>query len=388
MFRHPIPLNTLCHHQANIAYDKLAVISDHIDELANVADCILDLKEYLFHILKLYVTIAKDETITGEKKFTKPITTTRVNLYNEVDETDNIAFIETGWDDCAPYVDLHVDREDSQTHEKYKANIRLLLDPCDDYKAKFIIPYTDGEEDYSAVCVKYLKEQWQILKDLIDALTDRMSSAEDAITEIENRLDNALDYPVYGSNELVTSNGIYTYGQNIINALTGNIDAVIGGVTDANTTYSFSLSGNTLIITPSSGNVQTIDLSSLVSGGNSNNNDRPGSLETEGTYAGYRIWRSGNLAAVFVPGGNNVYNEASVSKPLPFAMQAIVISTHTIGDYIGSGSVTGIYQGNGNYTIHLADNGTKLYVGYTGGGNSPGTGTFPDTTVIGWVIGE
>ena len=162
MFRHPIPLNTLCHHQANIAYDKLAVISDHIDELANVADCILDLKEYLFHILKLYVTLAKDETITGKKKFTKPITTTRVNLYNEVDETDNIAFIETGWDNCAPYVDLHVDREDSQSHDQYKANIRLLLDPCDNYKAKFLIPYTDGAEDYSAVCVKYLKEQWQL----------------------------------------------------------------------------------------------------------------------------------------------------------------------------------------------------------------------------------
>ena len=204
MFRHPIPLNTLCHHQANIAYDKLAVISDHIDELANVADCILDLKEYLFHILKLYVTLAKDETITGKKKFTKPITTTRVNLYNEVDETDNIAFIETGWDNCIPYVDLHVDREDSQTHDQYKANIRLLLDPCDNYKAKFLIPYTDGEEDYSAVCVKYLEEQWQILKDLIDALTDRMSAVEGAIVGLGGHLNSALNYPVDNSNELVT----------------------------------------------------------------------------------------------------------------------------------------------------------------------------------------
>lgn len=387
MFRHPIPLNTLCHHQANIAYDKLAVISDHIDELANVADCILDLKEYLFHILKLYVTLAKDETITGEKKFTKPITTTRVNLYNEVDETDNIAFIETGWDNCIPYVDLHVDREDSQTHEKYKANIRLLLDPCDDYKAKFLIPYTDGEEDYSAVCVKYLKEQWQILKDLIDALTDRMTAAEGAITAIENRLDSALDYPVDGSNELVTSNGIYDFGQNIINDLTGNINNAIAGITDANTTYSFSLSGSNLIITPSSGDAQTLDLSSLVSGGgNNSNNNSSGSVETEGTYAGYRIWRNGNLAAVFVPGGDSINTQGAVSKTLPFAMQAIVISTHTIGAYIGSGYTTGTYQGNGNYTIHLIENGTKLEVGYTGGGNSPGTGTFPDTTIIGWVI--
>lgn len=267
MFRHPIPLNTLCHHQANIAYDKLAVISDHIDELANVADCILDLKEYLFHILKLYVTLAKDETIPGKKKFTKPITTTKVNLYNEVDETDNIAFIETGWDDCAPYVDLHVDREDSQTHNQYKANIRLLLDPCDNYKAKFLIPYTDGEEDYSAVCVKYLKEQWQILKDLIDALTDRMSAAEGTISGLKTKLNSVLNYPVDNSNELVTSDGIYEYGQTIKQELLDAISNAVGGMSDTNTTYTFTLNGNNLVITPSSGNQQSVDLSSLASSG-------------------------------------------------------------------------------------------------------------------------
>lgn len=267
MFRHPIPLNTLCHHQANIAYDKLAVISDHIDELANVADCILDLKEYLFHILKLYVTLAKDETIPGKKKFTKPITTTKVNLYNEVDESDNIAFIETGWDDCAPYVDLHVDREDSQSHDQYKANIRLLLDPCDNYKAKFLIPYTDGEEDYSAVCVKYLKEQWQILKDLIDNLTDRMSAVEGAIVGLGGHLNSALNYPADNSNELVTSDGIYEYGQTIKQELLDAINLALGSVSDTNTTYSFTLDGSNLVITPSSGNAQTVDLSSLASSG-------------------------------------------------------------------------------------------------------------------------
>ena len=278
MFRHPIPLNTLCHHQANIAYDKLAVISDHIDELANIADCILDLKEYLFHILKLYVTLSKDETITGAKKFTKPITTTRVNLYNEVDETDNIAFIETGWDNCTPYVDLHVDREDSQSHDQYKANIRLLIDPCNNYKAKFLIPYTDGEEDYSAVCVKYLEEHWQILKDLIDALTDRMTAAEGAITSLGNRitpletkLNNVINYPVDNSNDLVTSDGIYEYGQTIKDELLDAIDAALGSVPNDNTTYTFSLNGSTLVITPSSGNAQSVDLSSLGSGGSGSN---------------------------------------------------------------------------------------------------------------------
>ena len=319
MFRHPIPLNTLCHHQANIAYDKLAVISDHIDELANVADCILDLKEYLFHILKLYVTLAKDETITGKKKFTKPITTTRVNLYNEVDETDNIAFIETGWDNCTPYVDLHVDREDSQSHDQYKANIRLLLDPCDNYKAKFLIPYTDGEEDYSAVCVKYLKEQWQILKDLIDALTDRVNTAEGAITSLETKLNNVLNYPVDNSNELVTSDGIYEYGQTIKQELLNAISTALGNISDTNTTYSFTLSGSNLIITPSSGNAQTVDLSSLVSSGSSGGsndsymfaypsgspNDFDLTLENINTWDVVTGDRIASAVEVSIPGGNH-----------------------------------------------------------------------------------
>ena len=326
MFRHPIPLNTLCHHQANIAYDKLAVISDHIDELANVADCILDLKEYLFHILKLYVTLAKDETITGKKKFTKPITTTRVNLYNEVDETDNIAFIETGWDNCIPYVDLHVDREDSQSHDQYKANIRLLLDPCDNYKAKFLIPYTDGEEDYSAVCVKYLKEQWQILKDLIDALTDRVNTAEGAITSLETKLNNVLNYPVDNSNELVTSDGIYEYGQTIKQELLNTISTAIGNIPDTNTTYSFTLNGNNLIITPSSGNAQTVDLSSLVSSGSSGSSG--------GSNDSYMFaYPSGS-----VDGGGDM--------PTPEIINAWDIVT---GDHLASAVEVSTFGGNGNH---------------------------------------
>ena len=326
MFRHPIPLNTLCHHQANIAYDKLAVISDHIDELANVADCILDLKEYLFHILKLYVTLAKDETITGKKKFTKPITTTIVNLYNEVDETDNIAFIETGWDNCTPYVDLHVDREDSQSHDQYKANIRLLLDPCDNYKAKFLIPYTDGEEDYSAVCVKYLEEQWQILKDLIDALTDRVNTAEGAITGLETKLNNVLNYPIDNSNELVTSDGIYEYGQTVKQELLNTISTALGNISDTNTTYTFTLSGSNLIITPSSGNAQTVDLSSLVSSGSSGSSG--------GSNDSYMFaYPSGS-----VDGGGDM--------PTPEIINAWDIVT---GDHLASAVEVSTFGGNGNH---------------------------------------
>jgi hypothetical protein len=190
---------------------------------------------------------------------------------------------------------------------------------------------------------------------------------------------------VDNSNELVTSDGIYEYGQTVKNELLDAINLALGSVPDANTTYSFTLSGSNLIITPSTGDAQTIDLSSLVSGGNSSNNDSPGSVEAEGTYAGYRIWRSGNLAAVFVPGGDN-NNQSVISKPLPFAMKAIAISSAVGSSYIGANNVTGTYQGNGSYTIHLIENGTKLEVKYTGGDNSPSTGEFPETTIIGWVI--
>jgi hypothetical protein len=350
MFRHPIPLNTLCHHQANIAYDKLAVISDHIDELANVADCILDLKEYLFHILKLYVTLAKDETITGEKKFTKPITTTRVNLYNEVDETDNIAFIETDWDNCIPYVDLHVDREDSQTHEKYKANIRLLLDPCDDYKAKFLIPYTDGEEDYSAVCVKYLKEQWQILKDLIDALTVRMGSAEEAITGLGNRitpletkLNSVLNYPIDNSNELVTSDGIYEYGQAIKQELLNAISDALGSLSDDNTTYTFTYDPATrkITITPSSGNATELTLTGL--GGS---NDNYIFAYPTGTVEGGDMPTPEVINAWDIVTGDHIASAVEVSVYSTENHPDIVTYTIDQNSSLNSNSFTAAYYGN------------------------------------------
>ena len=89
-------------------------------------------------------------------------------------------------------------------------------------------------------------------------------------------------------------------------------------------------------------------------------------------YAGYRIWRNGNLAAVFVPGGDSINSGEAVSKVLPFTMKAIVISTHTVGAFIGSDSVTGIDQDNGTYSIRLIDRGdiTKVEVSYTSANSS------------------
>jgi len=369
----------LVHAQANHAYDKLAVISDNIEALQAIYDFIFDIKEYLHQQLKEYMHKHKDELIDGQKTFTKPIRLEELELFSSVnaDIKDTVGRIKLNFTTCSPYISFKVSRTDDETKEEYSSEVKLMLDTCNG-EPLLTIPPTNGDEPESSVRVDYLNEQ-------LAAISGRATQLESNATTIQGKLDNTLDYPVDGSNALVTSNGIYNYGQHIIQALTGNVNAAIAGVTDANTTYSFTLSGSNLIITPSTGDAQIVDLSSLISNGNSNNNDSPGSLEAEGTYAGYRIWRSGNLAAVFVPGGDN-NNQSVISKPLPFAMKAIAISSAVGSSYIGANNVTGTYQGNGSYTIHLIENGTKLEVKYTGGDNSPSTGEFPETTIIGWVL--
>ena len=225
-------------------------------------------------------------------------------------------------------------------------------------------PNPDGPANQIAT-MKYVADWGNALQAALNGLDNLSQSTLDTLN---NTLFNTLEYPVSDSNALVTSKGIYTYGQNIISTLTHNVNNAIAGITFANTTYSFALNGNNLVITPNSGNAQTIDLSTIVP--SINNNNSPGSVETDDIYAGYRVWRNGNLAAVFVPGGNSINSGEAFSKTLPFAMKAIVISTHTVGSFIGSSSVSGIDQDNGNYTIRLIKNGIKVEVSYTSGNNS------------------
>ena len=227
-------------------------------------------------------------------------------------------------------------------------------------------PNPDGPANQIAT-MKYVADWGNALQSALNGL-DNLS--QNTLDTLNNTLFNTLEYPVSDSNALVTSKGIYTYGQNIISTLMHNVNTAIDGITFANTTYSFALNGNNLVITPNSGNAQTVDLSSIVP--SINNNNRSGSIETSGMYAGYRIWRNGNLAAVFVPGGDSINSGEAVSKVLPFTMQAIVISTHTVGSFIGSNSVTGIDQDNGTYSIRLIDRGdiTKVEVSYTSANSS------------------
>lgn len=258
----------LVHAQANHAYDKLAVISDNIEALQAIYDFIFDIKEYLHQRLKEYMHKHRDELIDGQKTFTKPVRLEELELFSSVnaDIKDTVGNIKLNFTTCSPYILFKVSRTDDETKEEYSSEVKLILDTCNG-KPLLTIPPTDGEVNESSVRVDFLNDQLSSIKDRLLSLEDRATQLESDVATIQGRLDNALDYPVDGSNALVTSNGIYDYGQNIISALTGNVNAAIAGVTDANTTYSFSLSGNTLIITPSSGDAQTVDLSSLVSNG-------------------------------------------------------------------------------------------------------------------------
>ena len=268
-------------------------------------------------------------------------------------------------------------------------------------------PVNDGPKEI--VNVEYLNQALAHFNDILNALANRVGSLEDLY---ENRIKpivtdpngntRAIHTTIHADasdNNLPTCGAVYQYGKGISDALNSRIDttngridainnridnlpSVVDGVQDGNM---HPVTSNAVADELSSIRGTLSALSSSISS-SGNGNDSPGSVETGGTYAGYRIWRSGNLAVVFVPGGDNLYNQEAISKPLPFAMAPIIISSHVWGSYyIGAGRITGTYQGNGTYTIHLID-GNKLEVSYTGGGSSPGTGEFPATTIIGWVI--
>lgn len=258
----------LVHAQANHAYDKLAVISDNIEALQAIYDFIFDIKEYLHQRLKEYMHKHRDELIDGQKTFTKPVRLEELELFSSVnaDIEDTVGSIKLNFTTCSPYISFKVSRIDDETKEEYSSEVKLILDVCNG-KPLLTIPPTNGDEPESSVRVDFLNEQLLSLRSALTPVESNVVGLSDRITPLETKLNNALDYPVDGSNELVTSDGIYEYGQTVKRELLDAISNALGSAPDANTTYSFTLSGNNLIITPSSGDVQTIDLSLLVSSG-------------------------------------------------------------------------------------------------------------------------
>lgn len=176
----PIPPSMNCQHQANTAYDKLAVISENMPKLLEIEQFIFELKQWL----RAYIDAVKnslDENsfakITENNIFTGINTFADVHLYNGniywVDDEDNtLAWIT--YDPTNQLLTLHVH------------NSELTLSP----NLACTVP-TNAEVDNSIVTYAFLHG-------LLEELEERVSFTKDTtITE--------------GSNNIPTTDAVYQF---------------------------------------------------------------------------------------------------------------------------------------------------------------------------------
>lgn len=176
----PIPPSMNCQHQANTAYDKLAVISENMPKLLEIEQFIFELKQWL----RAYIDAVKnslDENsfakITENNIFTGINTFSDVHLYNGniywVDSEDNtLAWIT--YDPTHQLLTLHVH------------NSELTLSP----NLACTVP-TNAEVDNSIVTYAFLHG-------LLQELEERVSFTKDTtITE--------------GSNNIPTTDAVYQF---------------------------------------------------------------------------------------------------------------------------------------------------------------------------------
>ena len=176
----PISPSMNCHHQANTAYDKLAVISDNMPKLLEIEQFIFELKQWL----RAYIDAVKnslDENsfakIAGNNIFTGINTFSNVHLYNGniywVDNEDNtLAWIT--YDPTNQLLTLHVH------------NSELTLSP----NLACTVP-TNAEVDNSIVTYAFLHG-------LLEELEERVSFTKDTtITE--------------GSTNIPTTDAVYQF---------------------------------------------------------------------------------------------------------------------------------------------------------------------------------
>ncbi len=176
----PIPPSMNCQHQANSAYDKLAVISENMPKLLEIEQFIFELKQWL----RAYIDAVKnslDENsfakITENNIFTGINTFSDVHLYNGniywVDSEDNtLAWIT--YDPTHQLLTLHVN------------NSELTLSP----NLACTVP-TNAEVDNSIVTYAFLHG-------LLEELEARVSFTKDTtITE--------------GSNNIPTTDAVYQF---------------------------------------------------------------------------------------------------------------------------------------------------------------------------------
>lgn len=239
----PIPPSMNCQHQANTAYDKLAVISDNMPKLLEIEQFIFELKQWL----RAYIDAVRnslDENsfakIAGNNIFTGINTFSNVHLYNGniywVDNEDNtLAWIT--YDPTNQLLTLHVH------------NSELTLSP----NLACTVP-TNAEVDNSIVTYAFLHG-------LLEELEERVSFTKDTtITEGSNNIPTTdavyqfvtsnqfhltLDNTVtQNSSNGVKSSGIYAALQELDN----NLRTLISGLDDRISAINTTSKGDTYCI--------------------------------------------------------------------------------------------------------------------------------------------
>ena len=195
---------------SNRAYDKMEVISDHIHEIMELYDWIFNLREYLATKLAMYVSLANDELISGQKSFLKTLRAPTLRLASIVESlSDESQFtIGTYNGDPALMITFAQEIDDDTVVGTLALAIKRATET-----PYFAIPATVATESTSAVRLDYLNQVLSTLNSGSDALIGR-------VTAIENQLANVLPLdtsPTEGSHKAVTSNGIWVAIRNAIN---------------------------------------------------------------------------------------------------------------------------------------------------------------------------
>lgn len=329
----------LCHSQANKAYDKLAVISDNIEELKAIYDFIFDVQEYFRHLLKQYSIKDKDEEYKGEKKLLKGIKTNKISIFNSIDIMDDLAFIETGYEDHNPYLLLHIDRYIDDIQDTVTGAIKLTID-LDKNKPIFTIPPTDENIPQSAVRLDYLNQVIENLNSLIDALDVRVTDLENALGTLANKISgiearlnalegvNLLDTVQENKPDAVKSSGIYAFVKAIEQDLRNLIGTVDGKAypIGSKTQKGIVQVGEGIDVNQGIISVDLETLATLVGGGE----------ETEIGDDTWRVWRSGKLALVRVPDISSLLpsEEREFTSPVEFVERIAIFQSSNAAGYI------------------------------------------------------
>lgn len=277
----PIPPSLNCQHQANTAYDKLAVISENIDKLREIEQFIFELKQWLrAYIDKVRASISAENfaNLTENNVFTGINTFADVylnngNIYWKDEYNNDIAWIK--YDKEHQILTLHV--RDSE----------LSLSP----NLAVTVP-TDTDVDNSIVTYAFLHGLLQELESRVtitvdDTVTDGSNNppSGDAVYDfvMANQFNLVLEDTVLeNSSNGVKSSGIYA----ALQALQSQIDTLTDIINQQE--------ANPINVFNSLGLEDGIYTATTYPSTSNNNTETPTYTLEEGHY--YRLGRSGGIS--------------------------------------------------------------------------------------------